>query len=160
MHRMTSTQAQHTRRVVLQAALVTTEPTCPKCGGTFETCRCMGVAPTTPQAGPIEDIEREDDRKGYEPEEVAQYHQLVARLVVDGDVRAKAAGRRARRTLADMMPGYKRQPVLRLTRPLPMRGAGDSCPVCRRWNCDPANCPPGAAPGPVCGVLAGTGEAR
>ncbi|MER7316508.1 MULTISPECIES: hypothetical protein [Streptomyces] len=115
----------------------------------------MSVTTFSPHAGPIEDIEREDDRKGYEPEEVAQHHKLVARLVVDGDARAKAAGRRARRTLADMMPGYKRQPVLRLTRPLPVRGTGDSCPVCRRWNCDPANCPPGAAPGPASRALTG-----
>lgn len=122
---------------------------------------------TVPRAGKAADVGREigrqddrggDDGRGYERDETDRFHQLVARLVVDGDVRAKAAGRRVRRTLADMMPGYKRQPVLRLTRPLPLRGADDSCPVCGRWDCDPANCPPpGVAPGPASRALAGAG---
>ncbi|MEW1551879.1 hypothetical protein [Streptomyces tsukubensis] len=55
-----------------------------------------------PQAGPIEDIEREDDAKGYEPEELVDLHRLVAHLRLDGDRRAACAGRQARRTLAQM----------------------------------------------------------
>ncbi|MCX4554272.1 WhiB family transcriptional regulator [Streptomyces sp. NBC_01500] len=67
----------------------------------------------TPRAGIVDDIEREDDRKGYEPEDA--FHQLVARLVADDDACARTAGRQARRTLAQMAPGYTRQPVLRMT---------------------------------------------
>ncbi|WSX47508.1 hypothetical protein OG760_37605 (plasmid) [Streptomyces sp. NBC_00963] len=88
--------------------------TCPICKGSFETCRCT-----------------------------SRFHQLVDRLVVTGDDRARAAGRRARRTLAEMAPGYTRQPVLRLTRPLTMRGADDSCPLCGYWTC---RCGGSAAP--------------
>lgn len=46
------------------------------------------------------------------------FHRLVAALVADGDHRAEQAGRRARRTLAEQMPGLVRQPVLYMTRPL------------------------------------------
>ena len=92
--------------------------TCPKCQGNWETCTCTGVAPLAPRAGVIDDIRREDDRKGYERDETDTFHQLVDHLVDDGDTRARTAGRRARRTLAEMAPGYARQPVLLLTRPL------------------------------------------
>ncbi|MFJ1930418.1 MULTISPECIES: hypothetical protein [unclassified Streptomyces] len=63
----------------------------------------MSVATLSPRAGTIEDIEREDDRKGYEPEEVA--HQrlgtLLIRMVRETDARVPA-GRRAPRTVAEM----------------------------------------------------------
>ncbi|MGC5400778.1 hypothetical protein ACPXCP_34180 [Streptomyces sp. DT20] len=63
----------------------------------------MSVATLSPRAGTIEDIEREDDRKGYEPEEVA--HQrlgtLPIRMVRETDARVPA-GRRAPRTVAEM----------------------------------------------------------
>jgi hypothetical protein len=39
---------------------------------------------------------------GPERERTAALHQLVRHLVADGDVRAAKAGRRARRTLAEM----------------------------------------------------------
>ncbi|MCX4799922.1 hypothetical protein OG497_39460 [Streptomyces sp. NBC_01242] len=84
---------------------------------------------TAPRAGTI------DDGKGYERDETDQFHQLVQQLVADGDDRAQAAGRRARRTLAEMAPGYDRQPILYLTRPLPMRAADDACPLCGYWTC-------------------------
>nr|WP_173309169.1 hypothetical protein [Streptomyces sp. FR1] len=45
-----------------------------------------------PNAGIIDDIEDADEKKGYEPEDLTTFHQLVRHLVVDGD----------RRTLADM----------------------------------------------------------
>ncbi|WP_243460420.1 hypothetical protein [Streptomyces sp. M54] len=48
------------------------------------------------------------------------------------------AGRRARRTLQEMAPGYKRQPVLILHRPVM-----GQCPLCERWNCGGHDCPPG-----------------
>ncbi|WP_413751712.1 hypothetical protein NRF20_00025 (plasmid) [Streptomyces sp. R-74717] len=110
---MTSTQARHTRRAALQAVVDTSK----------------------------------DDRSGhngsvYERDETEQYHRLVRQLVNDGDHRARSAGRRARRTLAEMAPGYVRQPVLVLHRP----SMNDACPVCTRWNCDPSNCPPSFAP--------------
>ncbi|MFF8717508.1 hypothetical protein ACF07T_39850 [Streptomyces sp. NPDC015184] len=101
--------------------------TCPKCTNTFETCRCTGVAVQAqvllaPRAGRIDEIDREDgssghDGSGYERDETDNFHQLVGRLVDDGDKRALMAGRCARRTYADMVPGpYDRQPVLRMTR--------------------------------------------
>ncbi|MFK0120771.1 hypothetical protein [Streptomyces sp. NPDC090994] len=71
---------------------------------------------------------------------------LLARLVGEADARIPAE-RRIRRTLQEMVPGYERQPVLVLHRPVM---ADDSCPLCGRWDCDPANCPPAsAAPAPA-----------
>ncbi|MET8751335.1 hypothetical protein ABZW32_14735 [Streptomyces sp. NPDC004667] len=55
-----------------------------------------------PNAGIIDDIEDADEKKGYEPEDLTAFHQLVRHLVFDGDRRAADAGRKARRTLADM----------------------------------------------------------
>ncbi|MFI6728732.1 hypothetical protein [Streptomyces atratus] len=60
-------------------------------------------------------MEDDDNQRGYERDETDQYHRLVRQLVTDGDCRARFASRRARRTLADMVPGYVRQPVLRMT---------------------------------------------
>ncbi|MFI5635169.1 hypothetical protein ACIA8E_38670 [Streptomyces sp. NPDC051664] len=85
-------------------------------------------------------------------DETDQFHQLVQQLVADGDTRAWAAGRRARRTLAEMVPGDTRQPVLRLARPLTFRAADDACPLCGYWTC---RCG-GFAPAPV-GAQAGAG---
>ncbi|WP_329212496.1 hypothetical protein [Streptomyces sp. NBC_01708] len=88
-----------------------------------------------PWAGKIDDIGREDDQRGYERDETDQFHQFVDRLVADGDTRARSAGRQTRRTLAEMAPGYKRQPVLLLTRPLTFRSANDACGLCGYWRC-------------------------
>lgn len=44
-------------------------------------------------------------------------------------------GRQTRRTLAEMDPGYQRQPVLLLARPLTFRSANDACPLCGFWKC-------------------------
>jgi rubredoxin len=67
-------------------------------------------------------------------------------MVRESDARIPAE-RRARRTLQEMLPGYERQPVLILHRPVM---ADDACPLCLRWNCDPSNCPPAAsAPAPA-----------
>ncbi len=55
-----------------------------------------------PKAGIIDDIEREDNKKGFEPDDLTAFHQLVRHLTADGDRRAARAGRRARRTLAEM----------------------------------------------------------
>lgn len=95
------------------------------------------------QAGPAEDtsreISREDDRagdgRGYERDETDRFHQVIRHLVATGDSRAQAAGRNARRTLADMAPGYTQQPVLRLTRDLTYRSADDACVLCGYWTC-------------------------
>ncbi|MER5362452.1 hypothetical protein [Streptomyces sp. NPDC002785] len=114
---------------------------CPSCGGTFESCRCTGIAQTrttvlAPRAGTIDDIRREDDAKGYERDETDRFNQLVRSLVIDGDRRAELGGRRARRTLAEMTPGYTRQPVLLLTRPLPVTPSGNGnqqCDQCGGW---------------------------
>ncbi|MEV7715401.1 MULTISPECIES: hypothetical protein [unclassified Streptomyces] len=105
-------------------------------------------------------MEDDDNARGYERDETDQYHRLVRQLVADGDYRARSAGRHARRTLAEMAPGYVRQPVLVLTRPLPMLGANDACGICGRWNCDPSNCPPGFASAPASAASARAAVAR
>ncbi|WP_299541782.1 hypothetical protein [uncultured Streptomyces sp.] len=95
-----------------------------------------------PRAGGYGDMERDDNGRGYERDETdTGFRQLVHHLVADGDDRARTGGRRARRTLAEMAPGYQRQPVLLLTRPLPMRSANDACPLCGRWNGCPCFAP-------------------
>ncbi|MEU3491201.1 hypothetical protein [Streptomyces massasporeus] len=53
-----------------------------------------------------------------------------------------------------MVPGYERQPVLTLHRPVM---ADDACPLCGRWSCTGRDCPPGAAPGPAPALVAMSG---
>ncbi|WJV51814.1 hypothetical protein [Streptomyces flavofungini] len=76
--------------------------------------------------------------------DVQELHELLLGMVADGDGRAATAGRRARRTLQEMVPGHVRQPVLILHRPLmtgsqqprrPRQGADDVCPLCEFWRC-------------------------
>ncbi|WP_236260701.1 hypothetical protein [Streptomyces tendae] len=67
-----------------------------------------------------------------------QLGDLLARMVREADTRVPT-GRRARRTLQEMLPGHERQPVLTLHRPVM---ADDACPLCGRFNCDPSKCPP------------------
>lgn len=55
-----------------------------------------------PSSGLYDDMEDEDNRRGPEPDEADAFHRLVRHLVADGDSRAAKAGRRARRTLAQM----------------------------------------------------------
>ncbi|MFH9439513.1 hypothetical protein [Streptomyces rochei] len=75
-----------------------------------------------------------------------QLGDLLARMAREADSRIPAE-RRARRTLQEMAPGYERQPVLTLYRPVM---ADDACPLCGLWNCDPTKCPPSSAvPAPV-----------
>lgn len=74
---------------------------------------------------------------GYRP----PTEQLLDRMRAEGDARAALAGRRARRTLQEMDPGYVRQPILTLHRPAM---ADDACPVCTRWRCNGTDCPPAA----------------
>ncbi|MFD9601772.1 hypothetical protein ACFQ6O_43815 [Streptomyces sp. NPDC056441] len=79
------------------------------------------ATPLQAQASDIDEIHREDESSGhngsgYERDETdTGFYQLVRHLVGDGDDRARTAGRRACRTLAEMAPGYERQPVLRMT---------------------------------------------
>ncbi|MFF9757427.1 hypothetical protein ACF1FC_32450 [Streptomyces sp. NPDC014344] len=73
-----------------------------------------------------------------------QLSALLARMVREADARIPD-GRRARRTLQEMVPGYTRQPVLTLHRPVM---ADDACPLCGRWNCTGSDCPPGVTPPP------------
>ncbi|MFI8164122.1 hypothetical protein ACIF6I_33575 [Streptomyces microflavus] len=140
-----------------------TNSLCPICEGNFETCRCTGVqllTALTPRAG-VDEIGRQDDRssddgRGYERDETDRYHQLVRQLTAEGDGLAAAAGRQARRTLAEMAPGRTRQPVLRmLTRELTFvptvstASADDACAWCGWWKC---RCG-GAAPAPTPSLL-------
>ncbi|MGW0143651.1 hypothetical protein [Streptomyces calvus] len=74
----------------------------------------------------------------------AAHHQLgdlLARMAREADARIPD-GRRARRTLQEMAPGYTRQPVLTLHRPVM---ANDACPLCGRWSCTGSDCPPASA---------------
>ncbi|MGW6469475.1 hypothetical protein [Streptomyces rubiginosohelvolus] len=134
---------------------VATTDTCPKCQGDFETCRCTGgvaVLNRHPErisapaaSGGYGDWEDNDNQKGYERDETDQLHQVVRRLTDDGDSRARAAGRHARRTYAEMAPGQTRQPVLQMTRPLTFtpsvssKSADDACVLCGSWLCT-GNC--------------------
>jgi hypothetical protein len=59
-------------------------------------------------------------------------------MVRESDARVPE-GRRVRRTLQEMAPGYERQPVLTLHRPVM---ADDACPLCGRWSCNGSDCPP------------------
>ncbi|MEV7659476.1 hypothetical protein AB0O39_35590 [Streptomyces anulatus] len=122
---------------------------CPTCQLIMEACTCTGVSQQltvlAPRAGVAEEIGRQDDRsgddgRGYERDETDRaFQQLVEQLVADGDDRASVAGRRVRRTLQEMAPGYTRQPVLILHRPV----MGGQCPLCDRFNCPGHDCPPG-----------------
>ncbi|MGP3637230.1 hypothetical protein ACTU45_28455 [Streptomyces sp. 24-1644] len=80
-----------------------------------------------PRAGIAEDMTRDDNGRGFERDETdTSFSQLVDQLVVEGDELAEAAGRRARRKLAEMAPGYERQPVLCLTRGFTFRASTDA----------------------------------
>ncbi|MEV4044250.1 hypothetical protein [Streptomyces sp. NPDC049744] len=80
------------------------------------------------------------------PVALRQLGDLLARMAREADSSVPTT-RRARRTLQEMLPGYERQPVLTLHRPVM---ADDACPLCGRWNCDPSTCPPsGVAPAPA-----------
>ncbi|WLQ69193.1 MULTISPECIES: hypothetical protein [Streptomyces] len=113
------------------------------------------MSPTTlvPRAGWLEDQERDDNQRGFERDETDNaFRQLVHHLVVDGDARARSAGRQARRTLAEMDPGYELQPVLLLApkvtfrpsngqrprstapAPVPVENSGTlQCDTCSGW---------------------------
>ncbi|MFD5345642.1 hypothetical protein ACFWJY_18235 [Streptomyces anulatus] len=142
---MTSTQVRETHRTPLSQALT---GTCPDCKGNFETCRCTGgvavlarcatTAPAPTAGGGYGGWEDDDNQRGYEHDETDQFNRLVQQLVDDGDERAAVAGRRARRTLQEMIPGYVRQPVLVLHRPAM---ADEACGLCHRWNCGGHDCP-------------------
>lgn len=106
----------------------------------------MTVTLDAPRAGLADDMERDDNRRGFERDETDNaFRQLVHHLVVDGDDRAQSAGRQARRTLAEMDPGYDRQPVLLLAPAVTFRSANDACGLCGYWTC---RCG-GVAPAPV-----------
>ncbi|MGW7402054.1 hypothetical protein ACWGH7_36985 [Streptomyces cyaneofuscatus] len=132
--------------------------TCPNCEG----CSCgirPGLSHHQSRLAPVAwgGMEDDDNRRGYERDETdTSYDQLVGRLVADGDRRAVTAGRRARRTLAEMAPGQTRQPVLRMTRQLTFAptaakaGADDACVLCGWWKCSCG----GVAPAPTQSVLA------
>ncbi|MFD7761868.1 hypothetical protein [Streptomyces microflavus] len=110
---------------------------CPVCDVIFEACRCNGgfrQTVLTPRAGVAEEIGRQDDQsgddgRGYERDETERFHQIVRHLMDDGDQRANAAGRRARRTLAQMAPGTTQQPVLLMTRPLTFTPIAPTAPA-------------------------------
>ncbi|MEV4790118.1 hypothetical protein AB0K53_32585 [Streptomyces tuirus] len=85
-----------------------------------------------------------------------QLGDLLARMVRESDERIPTE-RRARRTLQEMAPGYERQPVLTLHRPVM---ADDACPLCGRWSCPGTDCPPGAAPAPALAVCFARTEAN
>ncbi|MFG2977721.1 hypothetical protein ACGFYY_32615 [Streptomyces sp. NPDC048331] len=92
----------------------------------------------TPRAGKIDDIRREDDSRGYERDETDSLHQvevgtLLLSMAQRDDVRIPD-GRRVRRTLAEMAPGYTRPPLLSF-KTLSFRAAEDACGLCGFWTC-------------------------
>ncbi|MGW2089101.1 hypothetical protein [Streptomyces sp. NPDC001880] len=112
-----------------------------------------------PRAGVADEIGREDDHSGhngsgYERDETDQYHRLVRQLVTDGDHRARSAGRRARRTLAEMAPATPdsryfsspaRSPCGRATTRVPCAAAGAATAPTARPASRPASRPALAA---------------
>ncbi|MFJ2884093.1 hypothetical protein ACIPJN_38595 [Streptomyces sp. NPDC086796] len=85
----------------------------------------------TPTAGGYGGWEDDDNQRGYERDETdTSFRQLVRQLVADGDNRAQTAGRRARRTFADMAPGAERQPVLRMATADIVFKASQACQPC------------------------------
>ncbi|MFG2716189.1 hypothetical protein ACGFX2_37510 [Streptomyces goshikiensis] len=99
----------------------------------------------TPRAGKIDDIERRDDERGFERDETDSLHRLGTLLLTmaERDDARIPAGRRARRTLAEMAPGYVRPPLLTFN--VPVRAADDACGLCGFWTC---RCPAAAIPAP------------
>ncbi|MFB7982978.1 hypothetical protein [Streptomyces vinaceus] len=93
------------------------------------------TATLTPRAGKIDDIRREDDSRGYERDETDSLHQLGTMLLTmaERDDARIPEGRRARRTLAEMAPGYVRPPLLSFN--VPVRSADDACVLCGFWTC-------------------------
>ncbi|MFB7260638.1 hypothetical protein ACFCXH_00485 [Streptomyces nojiriensis] len=93
------------------------------------------TATLTPHAGKIDDIRREDDFRGYERDETDSLHQVGTLLLTmaERDDARIPEGRRARRTLAEMAPGYVRPPLLRFN--VPIRAADDACVLCGWWTC-------------------------
>ncbi|MEW2709075.1 hypothetical protein AB0948_29360 [Streptomyces koyangensis] len=131
-----------------------------------ETTRPLGFStPAGPFGGFYEDMEKEDNDRGPEPDETEGQQRLgrYLRRVIRQQDAAIPAHRRAPRTLAEMkarlvrlgaaQPGYERQPVHRPTM------QDDACPLCLRWNCDPKNCPP-AGITPLATRRAGNGGDR
>ncbi|WP_228978449.1 hypothetical protein [Streptomyces sp. DH12] len=100
-------------------------------------------APSAPRARILDDIERDDNARGLEPDDDAAFHRLVQHLVADGDRRARLAGRRARRTLAEQAPDHGRRLLLTVGRPV--SAAEDACPICGYWRCRCVNAGSGAA---------------
>ncbi|MER6393937.1 hypothetical protein ABT236_36495 [Streptomyces sp. NPDC001523] len=89
----------------------------------------------TPRAGKIDDIRREEEDRGYERDETDSLHQVGSLLLTmaEGDDARIPEGRRARRTLAEMAPGYVRPPLLRFN--VPTRAADEACALCGWWTC-------------------------
>ncbi|MEU8842660.1 hypothetical protein AB0D97_26595 [Streptomyces roseus] len=93
------------------------------------------TATMTPRAGKIDDIRREDDSRGYERDETDSLHQVGTLLLTmaERDDARIPEGRRARRTLAEMAPGYIRPPLLSFN--VPVRAADEACGLCGFWTC-------------------------
>ncbi|MFJ7209497.1 hypothetical protein ACIQWR_38950 [Streptomyces sp. NPDC098789] len=93
------------------------------------------TATLTPRAGKIDDIRREEEDRGYERDETDSLHQVGTLLLTmaERDDARIPDGRRARRTLAEMAPGYVRPPLLVFN--VPVRAADDACGLCGWWTC-------------------------
>ncbi|MGW6870636.1 hypothetical protein [Streptomyces sp. NPDC054901] len=93
------------------------------------------TATLTPRAGKIDDIRREEEDRGYERDETDSLHQVGTLLLTmaERDDARIPDGRRARRTLAEMVPGYIRPPLLSFN--VPVRDANDACGLCGFWTC-------------------------
>ncbi|GLW03810.1 hypothetical protein [Streptomyces lavendulae] len=93
------------------------------------------TATLTPRAGKIDDIRREEEERGYERDETDSLHQVGTLLLTmaERDDARIPEGRRARRTLAEMAPGYVRPPLLTFN--VPVRAADDACVLCGFGTC-------------------------
>ncbi|MGW7109337.1 hypothetical protein ACWGHU_24585 [Streptomyces xanthophaeus] len=93
------------------------------------------TATLAPRAGKIDDIRREDDSRGYERDETDSLHQVCTLLLTmaERDDARIPESRRARRTLAEMAPGYIRPPLLSFN--VPVRASDEACGLCGFWTC-------------------------
>ncbi|MFG2234866.1 hypothetical protein ACGFNX_33575 [Streptomyces sp. NPDC048723] len=74
------------------------------------------ATPSGPRAGIYDDMERDDNRRGFERDETdanMALGRLLRRISREHDRRIPE-DRKARRTLAEMAPDYKRQPILHI----------------------------------------------
>ncbi|WP_346094390.1 hypothetical protein [Streptomyces olivaceiscleroticus] len=102
----------------------------------------MTAVITRPRAGVVDDIERD-----FEPDDA--FTALLAQLRADGDRRAAAAGRRAPRTVAEMLARQRAVAQVCCGRAMEQDGSQLVCRKCGAW------IDPGVVPGATAVVMGG-----